>query len=159
MVLRLSCPTAHGIPPDQGSNPCPLHWQADSSAPHYRGTPRTATLHSLSAKNYTRKMAGVCVLASCGCRNIHVMETRSPVSFPTVLAGRVLPGSCRGEPVFLPFLLLKSLMVLPHITVSSCFLTRLIPVLSWFPPYEDIGDDIRPTCRTQLNLPTAGSLI
>ena len=26
----LSCSTACGILPDQGSNPCPLHWQADS---------------------------------------------------------------------------------------------------------------------------------
>ena len=26
---RLSCPAACGIFPDQGSNLCPLHWQAD----------------------------------------------------------------------------------------------------------------------------------
>lgn len=26
----LSCPPACGIPPEQGSNPCPLHGQADS---------------------------------------------------------------------------------------------------------------------------------
>ena len=26
----LSCSAACGIIPDQGSNPCPLHWQADS---------------------------------------------------------------------------------------------------------------------------------
>ena len=26
---RLSCPTAGGVFPDQGSNPCPLRWQAD----------------------------------------------------------------------------------------------------------------------------------
>ena len=25
-----SCSAARGIFPDQGSNPCPLHWQADS---------------------------------------------------------------------------------------------------------------------------------
>ena len=30
VVHRLSCPKACGIFPDQGSNPCPLHWQADS---------------------------------------------------------------------------------------------------------------------------------
>ena len=29
VVHGLSCPTACGIFPDQGSNPCPLHWQAD----------------------------------------------------------------------------------------------------------------------------------
>ena len=27
---RLSCSVACGIFPDQGSNPCSLHWQADS---------------------------------------------------------------------------------------------------------------------------------
>ena len=27
---RVSCFAARGIFPDQGSNPCPLHWQADS---------------------------------------------------------------------------------------------------------------------------------
>ena len=30
VVHGLSCFTACGIFPDQGSNPCPLHWQADS---------------------------------------------------------------------------------------------------------------------------------
>ena len=29
-VCRLSSPMACGIFPDQGLNPCPLHWQADS---------------------------------------------------------------------------------------------------------------------------------
>ena len=30
VARRLSCSAACGIFPDQGSNPCPLHWQADS---------------------------------------------------------------------------------------------------------------------------------
>ena len=30
MAHGLSCSAACGIFPDQGSNPCPLHWQADS---------------------------------------------------------------------------------------------------------------------------------
>ena len=30
---------ACGIFPDQGSNPCPLHWQADSQPPHHQGSP------------------------------------------------------------------------------------------------------------------------
>ena len=30
MAHRLSCSASGGIFPDQGSNPCPLHWQADS---------------------------------------------------------------------------------------------------------------------------------
>ena len=28
-----------GIFPDQGSNPCPLHWQADSQPLHHQGSP------------------------------------------------------------------------------------------------------------------------
>ena len=30
VARELSCPVACGIFPDQGSNPCPLHWQVDS---------------------------------------------------------------------------------------------------------------------------------
>ena len=35
----LSCPVACGIFPDQGSNPCPLHWQADSQPLRHQGSP------------------------------------------------------------------------------------------------------------------------
>ena len=34
-----SCSVACGIFPDQGSNPCPLHWQADSQPLHHQGNP------------------------------------------------------------------------------------------------------------------------
>ena len=34
-----SCSTACGILPDQGSNPCPLHWQADSQPLRRQGSP------------------------------------------------------------------------------------------------------------------------
>ena len=33
------CSAACGIFPDQGSNPCPLHWQADSQPLHHQGSP------------------------------------------------------------------------------------------------------------------------
>ena len=33
-----SCSTACGIFPDQGSNPCPLHWQADSQPLCHQGS-------------------------------------------------------------------------------------------------------------------------
>ena len=36
---RLSCSAACGIFPDQGSNPCPLHWQVDSYVLRYQGSP------------------------------------------------------------------------------------------------------------------------
>ena len=32
--------TARGIFPDQGSNPCPLHWQTDSQPLCHQGSPR-----------------------------------------------------------------------------------------------------------------------
>ena len=35
-----SCSVACGIFPDQGLNPCPLHWQADSQPPRHQGSPR-----------------------------------------------------------------------------------------------------------------------
>ena len=34
-----SCSTACGIFPDQASNPCPLHWQADSQPLRHEGSP------------------------------------------------------------------------------------------------------------------------
>ena len=36
---RPSCSTACGIFPDQGLNPCPLHWQADSQTLCHQGSP------------------------------------------------------------------------------------------------------------------------
>ena len=37
---RPSCSAACGIFPDRGSNPCPLHWQADSQPLRHQGSPR-----------------------------------------------------------------------------------------------------------------------
>ena len=39
VVHGFSCPTGYGIFPDQGSNPCPLHWQADSYPLRHQGNP------------------------------------------------------------------------------------------------------------------------
>ena len=36
---RPTCSMACGIFPDQGSNPCPLHWQADSQPLCHQGSP------------------------------------------------------------------------------------------------------------------------
>ena len=41
-----SCSAACGIFPDQGSNPCPLHWQADSQPLRHQGSPPWALLRS-----------------------------------------------------------------------------------------------------------------
>ena len=37
-----SCSAACGIFPDQGSNPCPLHWQVDSYLLRQQGSPKLA---------------------------------------------------------------------------------------------------------------------
>ena len=37
-----SCSAACGIFPDQGSNPCPLHWQADSQPLRHQGSPMSS---------------------------------------------------------------------------------------------------------------------
>ena len=42
MAHGLSYSAACGIFPDQDSNPCPLHWQADSKPLHHQGSPREA---------------------------------------------------------------------------------------------------------------------
>ena len=39
MVHGLRCSAACGIFPDQGLNPCPLHWQADSQPLRHQGSP------------------------------------------------------------------------------------------------------------------------
>ena len=44
---RPSCSAACGIFPDQGSNPCPLHWQADSQPLRHHGSP---TVHCIFKK-------------------------------------------------------------------------------------------------------------
>ena len=41
-----SCSAACGIFPDQGSNPYPLHWQADSQPLRHQGSPNSLLLYS-----------------------------------------------------------------------------------------------------------------
>ena len=43
-----SCSAACGIFPDQGSNPCPLHWQADSQPLRHKGSPHQFLMCSFS---------------------------------------------------------------------------------------------------------------
>ena len=40
-----SCSAACGIFPDQGSNPCPLHWQADSQPLRHQGSSQTFRIY------------------------------------------------------------------------------------------------------------------
>ena len=44
VVHRLSCPVACGTFPHQGSDPCPLHWQAHSLPLDHQGSPTLSVL-------------------------------------------------------------------------------------------------------------------
>ena len=51
---RPSCSVACGIFPDQGSNPCALHWQADSQPLRHQGSPLLVILmHAKVWEPYT----------------------------------------------------------------------------------------------------------
>ena len=43
-----SCSAACGIFPQQGSNPCPLHWQADSKPLRHQGSPNISILNTIA---------------------------------------------------------------------------------------------------------------
>ena len=59
MAHRPSCSMVCGIFPDQGSNPCPLHWQADSQPLCHKGSPNTVfsgeMLAAFSSKPMTKQ--------------------------------------------------------------------------------------------------------
>ena len=50
----LSCSAACGIFPDQGSNPCPLQWQADSQPLRHQGSPSSSFL--IGSEQSNRKL-------------------------------------------------------------------------------------------------------
>ena len=60
-----SCSAACGIFPDQGSNPCPLHWQADSQPLCHQGSPIVLKLREYP--RLMRKMLPSSALALCSC--------------------------------------------------------------------------------------------
>ena len=50
-----SCSAICGIFPDQGSNLCPLHWQADSQPLHHQGSPHLLLKSQLCQRNLCGK--------------------------------------------------------------------------------------------------------
>ena len=47
-----SCSSARGILPDQGSNPGPLHWQADSQPLRHQGSPKMPVFRTIRQSKY-----------------------------------------------------------------------------------------------------------
>ena len=56
-----SCSAACGIFPDQGSNQCPLHWQADSQPLRHQGSPS----HCFNSWNFIVLTHGKAMCLSC----------------------------------------------------------------------------------------------
>ena len=50
-----SCSVACGIFPDQDSNPCPLHWQADSQPLRHQGSPKKRNFLGKEVRTIVRK--------------------------------------------------------------------------------------------------------
>ena len=74
MSYRLSCPTAHGISSDQGSDPCALPWRVDFDPLSHQGVPSSPSLIEAQATTYCCvSVASQVALASgkapaCQCR-------------------------------------------------------------------------------------------
>ena len=78
-----SCSPAGGIFPDQGSNPCPLHWQADSQPLRHQGSTVVFILELCVYLKLRCLAKGRCniivywiALTLCQCTNFHTSANR-----------------------------------------------------------------------------------
>ena len=86
-----SCSAACGIFPDQGSNPCPLHWQADSQPLRHQGSPVASFYATSRVGPYSEDTSAPSVLG------------------PAILD--VLDSACI-LPVYVKWLLVKAIFIL-----------------------------------------------
>ena len=106
-----SCSTACGIFPDQGSNPCPLHWQADSQPLRHQGSP------VLEFLNVTLQILG----------RARVKPIPAQCSFPQTLRSQgrpSLPQVC----VWLPCPLYVTLIHMHVLSASTQMLLKRNPI-------------------------------
>ena len=89
---RPSCSAARGILPDQGPNPCPLHWQADSQPLRHQGSP-----FSLPLKGLSKHKKGKFALHAINLfpKSIHLLEIQTNTPAPAFqTTGAVNFGLC-----------------------------------------------------------------
>ena len=68
----LSCPKARGIIPDQGSSPCPLHWQDSLPLSHQRSSPSLKFFKGILWLSRAR----ILCFYGCGQGSIHGQGTK-----------------------------------------------------------------------------------
>ena len=71
-----SCFAACGIFPDQGSNPCPLHWQADSQPLRHQGSPNHFLMLDSSSSLFLHLMPGHYTVVHFGTTQSHTLRTQ-----------------------------------------------------------------------------------
>ena len=139
---RLSCSMACGIFPDQGSNPCPLHWQADSQPLRHQGSPTFAILIiiCLGVGLFEFILFGTfCASCTWICVSFFRFGTSSAIiSSNTFLIPLSLsspfgtPITCRLAPFTLPHT--------PHILLSFFFfICTVIEDCCLYPPASDFS--------------------
>ena len=148
-----SCSAARGIFPDQGSNPCPLHWQADSQPLRHQGSPKTTQILSYSPGGQNlRWVSQAMVKALAELYSFQRFWGRTCVfAFPTprgpcILGWRPLPPSQSQRPITFQLLF----------TAASDFAPLTLPPPSF--PYKDPCDDIGSSRTTLDHLPTSRPL-
>ena len=84
-----SCSVACGIFPDQGSNPCPLHWQADSQPLRHQGNPYLSFL-MISIYSFIVFFCNSSNMVSFTTLNTFIIASLKPLS--TIQSGNIRVG-------------------------------------------------------------------
>ena len=89
-----SCSAACGIFPDQGLNPCPLHWQADSQPLHHQGSP--SYLYFKVCIKYLLCIRSVSVIDNSGLKELTFYKGGKYMTRSLQYYTRGLPWWCSG---------------------------------------------------------------
>ena len=105
----LSCSAACGILPDQGSNPCPLHWQADSQPLRHQGSPNSLFFIPVLLKShffsYSVYVPWYMILHNqLPCSSFPLLNLPHPWPNPTVLPFTCPWGAEHGWSKWIPML-------------------------------------------------------